>query len=97
MRTCFVLVSFLGTIPGLFLVLLTFLGFPQWAIFTEKLVGPEPEVVQYYVVSKVAGTRGSFEVVPRTLRSKLVPAIIIMVGICLQLLGLIWYFITRSE
>ena len=98
MRTFWFLLGLLGAIPGATLVLLTFLGFPQWEGVTRKLVGPEPEVVRYYSWSKViGGKRVSLEVVPRKLPRKFVPACFILIGICTQLAGVIVYFVTKSE
>ena len=79
------------------LIILTFIGFPQWR-FTQKLTGAEPEVVRYYTVSKCfAGKRISIDVVPRTLNHKLIPTIIIFVGIGVELLGIACYLLCRSQ
>lgn len=98
MRICLFVLSLFGAIPALTLVLLTFIGFPRWAAFTEKLVGPEPEVLSYYTVTNsIAGKPITFEIVPRKLPHKLAPAVVILLGVCLQIFGVVFYFISRSE
>jgi hypothetical protein len=85
-------------LPSAVLVILTFVGCPQLSRFTERLVGPEPEVVRYYSVSKVIlGKKVSFDIVPRILPGKFLPAIIVMVGLLVQFLGILLYFFSRAE
>ena len=98
MRILFLFLSVLGTVPVGILVLLTFLSFPQWSDFTEKLTGREPELVHFYSASKsIAGMRISIQFVPRTLSEKLAPTIMLLTGIVVQLLGVLWYLYTRTE
>jgi hypothetical protein len=88
----------LGTmLPSLLLVILTFIGCPQLSRFTERLVGPEPEIVRYYSVSKVIlGRKISFDVVPRILPGKLLPAIVVLVGLLVQFVGVLFCFFSRG-
>ncbi len=98
MRTSFMLLTAVGLLPGVLLILLTFFGFPQWSGFTERVIGQEPEVVHYYSVTKnIAGKKVSFQFVRRTLRHKLAPTIVLLIGTSLQLGGVFWYVLAQGE
>ena len=98
MRVGSLLSLFATVLPSVVLVILTFVGCPQLSRFTQKLVGPEPEIVRYYSVSKVfLGRKVSLDIVPRILPGKFLPAMVVLVGLLVQLLGILLYFFSRGE